>query len=392
MHNGVILQNEDINRLVEIFSNQAFVSPIGPQGFFRDLVVRADLPQHWVQSLPAIFTGNARSDSRRLIDWALMKGVNPSDGSFTTLGSILQVLLTEVGLDIGSTIVALIVRYKLYLDKSLLESLVIRYQVPTVLNSSVSGIVNFGPEIDWKGPTEEVQLQSWLQSEPDFFDVGFLKRAIQQAAAVCRVETLNNQVLGTGFLIARNLLLTNYHVLLPASTDDSDAIEGSARNILLRFGCFTLNTGSEIEGQIFTLDNGNPILQYSPIEKLDYVLLRVNDKIKRAVGVTHVEYDYESLPTKRMGLNILQHPRGESMKVAFSSNGVTSVAIQKGLVQYVTKAAAGSSGSPCFNEDWKVVALHHAERTQSFGSIREGILFNSIHEEIKLHLYENNDA
>ena len=62
------------------------------------------------------------------------------------------------------------------------------------------------------------------------------------------------------------------------------------------------------------------------------------------------------------------------MKVALSCNGVVDVDANSGKIQYVNKTAGGSSGSPCFNEDWELVALHHAERSRSFGSIREGIL------------------
>jgi endonuclease G len=70
------------------------------------------------------------------------------------------------------------------------------------------------------------------------------------------------------------------------------------------------------------------------------------------------------------------------MSLAVNRNGVSSVDAQRGLVQYVTRTAGGSSGSPCFDDDWKVVALHHAERSRPFGSVREGILVSSIAREL----------
>ena len=45
-----------------------------------------------------------------------------------------------------------------------------------------------GPDIDWRGSTEEIQLQSFLKLQPDWYDIGFLKRAIERAASVCRIE------------------------------------------------------------------------------------------------------------------------------------------------------------------------------------------------------------
>jgi len=71
------------------------------------------------------------------------------------------------------------------------------------------------------------------------------------------------------------------------------------------------------------------------------------------------------------------------MKLSISCDGITGVYADRGLVQYVNKTSGGSSGSPCFNENWHLVALHHAQRAKSFGSIREGILFSSIYPEIK---------
>jgi endonuclease G len=74
------------------------------------------------------------------------------------------------------------------------------------------------------------------------------------------------------------------------------------------------------------------------------------------------------------------------MEVTPNDNGITGIYQSEGLIQYVTRTQGGSSGSPCFNEDWKVVALHHAERAKSFGTIREGILFSAIYDRIKEYL------
>ncbi|MEO0841492.1 MAG: trypsin-like peptidase domain-containing protein [Cyanobacteria bacterium J06643_5] len=157
-------------------------------------------------------------------------------------------------------------------------------------------------------------------------------------------------------------------------------------DIVLRFGCFTSTTGDEEKGQIFKLANDKPILESSPINKLDYALLRVEDSIRQAQDISEAECDFENLPQQKMGLNILQHPEGASMKIAVSSNAIANIFPDSGLMQYVTKTSSGSSGSPCFNEDWKVVALHHAQKATHFGSIREGILLSSIYQEIKQHL------
>lgn len=375
------LKVQDVNQLIDIMADLATVEDV-PVQFFKSLVSDAELPKNWVQELGQ-WPSNNRNAAQRLIKWAEAKGINPNNKDFYTLGCILQALFPLVGLDKAAVITAVMVRYRLIQSNRLLNELIIKYQVPISLETT-SAPKNYGPEIDWYGPTEELQLQSLFKPQPDFLDVGFLMRGIQQATSVCRIETLAGKALGTGFLIDNNLLLTNYHVL-QGENSPPESINANAQNIILRFGYFTAKTGSATEGQKFSLDQNQPVVQYSLTEELDYVLLRVDDKIRKADEIKKAECEFNNLPTEKMGLTILQHPDGESMKLAVSNDGITSV-LPNGLVQYVTKTSGGSSGSPCFNEDWKVVALHHAERSKAFGSIREGILLSAIYPKIKSYL------
>ena len=234
--------------------------------------------------------------------------------------------------------------------------------------------------INWQ-ESDKTELERRLKPELDLIDVGFLMQAIQHTTSVCRIE-ISNEGIGTGFLIASNLVLTNYHVVYSENTDNPINLS----DIILRFGCFTSTTGDEEKGQTFKLVNDKPILESSPTDKLDYALIQVEDSIKQAQDITKAECDFENLPEKNMALNILQHPEGDSMKIAISSNAIANIFPNNGLIQYVNKTSSGSSGSPCFNEDWKVVALHHAQKATHFGSIREGILLNSIYKEIEQHL------
>ena len=243
---------------------------------------------------------------------------------------------------------------------------------------------DFGPEpySDGQG-LDEVQLQGFLQSETPWYDVGNLQRSFVAAASVCRIEIPSQRIIATGVLISDRLVLTNYHVL---KFDESADMEANALEAILRFGCFSTKDGKETEGQVFQLDRLNPILDSSPVEKLDYVLLQLITSIQGLTDVTPAVWNESDRLEPRRGINLLQHPQGESMKLSISSSGITGVYPERGLVQYVNKTAGGSSGAPGFNEDWQLVALHHAERARSFGSIREGILFSSIYREINSYL------
>jgi V8-like Glu-specific endopeptidase len=55
---------------------------------------------------------------------------------------------------------------------------------------------------------------------------------------------------------------------------------------------------------------------------------------------------------------IIQHPGGGAKQIALTANQVVNLFEHR--LQYTTDTLPGSSGSPVFNDAWKVVALHHA--------------------------------
>ncbi len=170
---SVHIKSHDLDTLEGILAKLAANEFAGPQRFFKYLVDKADLPQAWRQGIAGAWTGNANYDARALINWAIARDVNPSDRRYTTLGSILQALLQHLGFQDASTIAAMIIVYQLFLDKKLLENIQMRYQVPQLLSAVLAGKSDLGPDFDWQGPTEIVELQSWLKPSPDLQDVGF---------------------------------------------------------------------------------------------------------------------------------------------------------------------------------------------------------------------------
>jgi V8-like Glu-specific endopeptidase len=372
--------------VVDIIARQAQDTPVDPKQYFRYLVSRTDLPTKWKQDIAGVWTGSIPMDARRLVDFALSKGTNPENKSYTALGSILKVLLRDdLGLEDSATLAAIIVAYRQYRTNELLNELALRYQIPSAPVANIAA-PDYGPDISWHGPTDDLELQSFFQEPPDFLAISFLKRAIQLAASVCKLDLPSLQRTGTGFLVTENLLLTNYHVLQYAPNEDIDA---NARDLILRFGYFsdTSGGGDVADGRMLKLADDNPIVDRSPINELDYVLLRVEDAIMVGAGDIGPLKEFELNPPARYdNLHILQHPAGKTMQLAPSSNGVTSVDTNSNLIQYITRALGGSSGAPCFDEQWRLVALHHAERSKGFGKIREGVLFGPIYQRIRQYL------
>jgi len=116
---------------------------------------------------------------------------------------------------------------------------------------------------------------------------------------------------------------------------------------------------------------------------LDYALIQIEERITEMQDITPVTFTGSQRLRKGMGLNILGHPQGGPMMLSPSGNGVVGVYNDAGLIQYATRALNGSSGSPCFDDDWQPVAIHHAERATHFGSVREGALLGPIFDAIR---------
>jgi len=58
-------------------------------------------------------------------------------------------------------------------------------------------------------------------------------------------------------------------------------------------------------------------------------------------------------------LMIAQHPDGKPLKLAVDTESVIGVNASRTRVRYATNTEPGSSGSPVFDLDWNLVALHH---------------------------------
>jgi V8-like Glu-specific endopeptidase len=56
----------------------------------------------------------------------------------------------------------------------------------------------------------------------------------------------------------------------------------------------------------------------------------------------------------------VQHPKAEPLKLAFDTDAIIGINENGTTVKYKTNTQPGSSGSPCFDINWNLVALHHS--------------------------------
>lgn len=251
------------------------------------------------------------------------------------------------------------------------------------LNASDTFIVESPLDLEpaaWDLEVSYEELQSFLPKQFTFeADVGNLRRGLELANSVCKITFTDRspEASGTGVLIAPGLVLTNYHVL---SLQEGANLNAIARSAHFEFGYVSPKFGESIRTQILPAANNEPVVFSSPIRELDYALLHFSPD--ENFSIEPVPFSSSSQLMPKSPLNILQHPEGDAMKVSLSNNGVVKINETRGLVLYVNPTKRGSSGSPCFDNDWNLVALHHKEMATNFGSVREGILFSSIYSQI----------
>jgi hypothetical protein len=123
------LQSKDIDIMVNIMTDLAFESIDGHHVVFKNWLTRMDMPKNWIQSYGK-FSSDTRIAASELVRSLYSRGINNENPDFNTLGSLLQVLLDEVGFDKASIIAVVMVRYKLIQNENLLNELIIKYQVP----------------------------------------------------------------------------------------------------------------------------------------------------------------------------------------------------------------------------------------------------------------------
>jgi hypothetical protein len=128
-------------------------------------------------------------------------------------------------------------------------------------------------------------------------------------------------------------------------------------------------------------------------DKLDYALLRVDGVPGDEVllpGISPVttrgwiEIPGEDYPFQpETPLFILQHPEGEPLKLALELRAVIGLEGEGRRVRYTTNTMPGSSGSPVFDQNWNLVALHHAGDRNWVPTYNEGIPISLIRAQLE---------
>jgi cellulose synthase operon protein C len=199
-------------------------------------------------------------------------------------------------------------------------------------------------------------------------------------ARVCRVQVdigSSTRQYGTGFLVGPDLVLTAYH-LVSAAVEAPDG----RRGITLLFDYKLLESGGIINsGTICRIRRKDWIAAARPSgpeadpDALDYALLRVEGSPgSEPIGGDRAEPGAEprgwiTVPGRPFGvvpgspLFIAMHPLAGPLQVATSAEGSIGLDPTGTWLRYKVNTQPGSSGAPCFDANWELVAMH--QRTQA---------------------------
>ena len=227
--------------------------------------------------------------------------------------------------------------------------------------------------------THGAALEKIVGDNAAFLDVARWRVGLEQREhQVGRVERAG-EALGTAFLVGPDLVLTNYHVI--EDIDGSPAAGWGVRfNYKVAPGGATVDSGTLVEfADVWQVDSS----PYSPldlqtllerndaepgVDLLDYALIRLATPIAEESRRANAPEPRGFIPLRTTpiawssirALAILQHPLGSPLKLALGLPPALTINAPGSRVRYTTPTEPGSSGSPVFDHDWNLVALHHS--------------------------------
>jgi V8-like Glu-specific endopeptidase len=243
-------------------------------------------------------------------------------------------------------------------------------------NAQIQGLKSFQFDVP-----DDAHLEKIIGDRSSILKINWLEKALNASKAVCRVVCSDGSK-GTGFLTKDGYVFTNNHVIPSAK---------EAATATLEFNYEVDSNGNTKNRIVYQLDAKDAA--FSPKDQLDFARVRVIDRSDNPLKQWgFVEFETEAIPTVGDPVTIIQHPKGQDKQIALNANDVLGQLQQH--LYYTTDTEPGSSGSPVFNKEWKVVAIHHAGKTQEEGGFivnargdrmgaNRGILFKEIFKFLK---------
>ncbi|GAB3249816.1 serine protease [Kineosporia babensis] len=197
-------------------------------------------------------------------------------------------------------------------------------------------------------------LGTTLLQDAGFQSLDWMAEGVQRCRTVARVDNEYSEGIATGFLVQGSafgdglpeaVLLTNAHVV-PGTL--------SAARTRVRFR----GLGGQEDHT-----SGVSVLWSSPAEELDATVLLL-DSLPAGVQPCVPAAEFPELDAAEpQRLFVIGHPEGAGRPM-FSLENNTLLDLSEVRVQYTSATLPGSSGSPVFDEQWQLIAVHHSGGNQ----------------------------
>ena len=205
-------------------------------------------------------------------------------------------------------------------------------------------------------PVPEATLERILRPDSSA-TLEWYRQGLDRARAVGRIS-IAGKATATCFLVSPRHVLTPWHVISSLEDVEDCAVvfesAGEGAGEMRRAKAVVWSSGSaELDATILELE--------TPVSGASSLSLSRSGQVRFSTGdkVTVVGYPY-----------------GGALSFSLSESAI--VAVNDQLVHYRTPTSPGSSGSPVFDGDWNLIAMHRAGQTRDGSTLCEGIRTSAI--------------
>ena len=231
-------------------------------------------------------------------------------------------------------------------------------------------------------PAEAFEAGKAIKSKDPGFERNFLSEstfgveAIKAMLKACHaIGCVSNDIgerLGTGFLVPGTwftpdfgdgpVFVTNAHVI---SDTVPRAIRRDKVRVTFELDALMNNQRPEyrVQDVLFTSPPGQVGVTNNAGDELDCTIVKLAG-LKADAAVLECTPEPPLIESKSKAF-VVGHPRGAGLQISLHDSRLLDVDDQWRLLHYRTPTDPGSSGSPVFNEDWQVMALHHAGTSET---------------------------
>jgi V8-like Glu-specific endopeptidase len=210
--------------------------------------------------------------------------------------------------------------------------------------------------------------------QDDLLAYGWLQGAVSIGSSVARlvVPRFDNgqvkinpgsaqpiQSKGTGWLIGKEYVITNHHVINARSEGEPLASESDLKKQATSTAVQFDFDGVGVDVIATEVESLAAWVAWNATPALDYAILKLKEPSPRD-PLTLAPQALLEAAGDTQPVNIIQHPGGNPKALGIRNNLISS--LEEWELRYFTDTMRGSSGSPVCNDWWQVIALHRATK------------------------------